>query len=86
MCNGDAGCAYILPYSTPQLTLFIITSVKYLNVGKEHASEKWTDLLGWHSGEVTINEEGWAEFRCPARSVSIWTKTDACGREEFKEH
>lgn len=60
-------------------------SVKHLYAGKEHAGEKWTDLLGWHGGEVTIGEEGWAEFRCPARSVSIWTKTDARGREEFKK-
>ncbi|KAF8757223.1 Alpha amylase, catalytic domain [Rhizoctonia solani] len=47
--------------------------------------EKWTDLLNWHDGEVTIGEEGWAEFRCPARSISIWTKSDARGREEFKK-
>ncbi|KAG8694879.1 hypothetical protein FRC09_009532, partial [Ceratobasidium sp. 395] len=56
---------------------------KFLYAGKEHAGEKWSDLLGWHEGEVTIGDEGWAEFRCPARSVSIWTKTDARGREEF---
>ncbi|CAE6419588.1 unnamed protein product, partial [Rhizoctonia solani] len=42
---------------------------KFLDVGKDHAGEKWTDLLGWHDGEVTIGEEGWAEFRCPARSI-----------------
>ena len=54
-----------------------------MEVGSEHAGEKWTDVLGWHQGEVTIGEDGWAEFMCPARSVSIWTKTDARGREEF---
>ncbi|ELU42665.1 alpha-amylase [Rhizoctonia solani AG-1 IA] len=58
---------------------------KFLDVGKDHAGEKWTDLLNWHDGEVTIGEEGWAEFRCPARSISIWTKSDARGREEFKK-
>ncbi|CAE6402173.1 unnamed protein product [Rhizoctonia solani] len=58
---------------------------KFLDVGKDHAGEKWTDLLGWHGGEVTIGEEGWAEFRCPAQSVSIWAKADARGREEFKK-
>jgi len=56
---------------------------KRMEVGAEHAGEKWTDVLGWHQGEVTIGEDGWAEFMCPARSVSIWTKTDARGREEF---
>ncbi|KAJ1304692.1 hypothetical protein OPQ81_005831 [Rhizoctonia solani] len=59
---------------------------KFLEVGKDHANEKWTDLLGWHSDEVTIGENGWAEFRCPAQSISIWTKTDARGREEFKKY
>lgn len=29
--------------------------------------------------------DGWAEFYCPAESISIWTKTDARGREEFKK-
>ncbi|TDL24317.1 putative alpha-amylase [Rickenella mellea] len=59
--------------------------VKRLEVGKEHAGEKWSDILGWHEGEVEIGEDGWAEFRCPPRSVSIWAKVDAKGREEFKK-
>jgi alpha-amylase len=57
--------------------------VKHMEVGKEHAGEVWTDVLGWHEGEVTVREDGWAEFHCPARSVSIWAKKDARGREEF---
>jgi hypothetical protein len=27
-----------------------------VEVGKEHAGEKWTDAMGWHQGEVTIDE------------------------------
>lgn len=27
--------------------------------------------------------QGWTDFRCPARSVSVWAKKDARGREEF---
>jgi alpha-amylase len=50
---------------------------------QEHANEKWTDVLGWHPGEVIIDQNGWGVFRCPARSVSIWVKEDAIGREEF---
>ncbi|KZT62429.1 glycoside hydrolase family 13 protein [Calocera cornea HHB12733] len=57
--------------------------VKTLNVGNEHAGEKWTDVLGWHTGVVTIGEDGSGEFRCPAKSVSVWAKEDAKGREEF---
>jgi alpha-amylase len=59
--------------------------MKKCEVGKEHAGDKWTDVLGWHQGEVTIDEEGWATFNCSAESVSIWTKTDARGRDEFKK-
>ena len=74
---------------------------KKIEVGKDHAGEKWTDVLGWHQGEITIDEgefacvrtefvvadrtEGWAEFVSPPESVSIWTKTDARGRDEFKK-
>lgn len=29
--------------------------------------------------------DGWANFSCSQESVSIWTKTDARGREEFKK-
>ena len=29
--------------------------------------------------------DGWAEFFSPAESLSIWTKSDARGREEFKK-
>jgi alpha-amylase len=27
---------------------------------QHRAGEKWTDLLGWHQGEITIGEDGWA--------------------------
>ncbi|KAJ7636910.1 alpha-amylase [Roridomyces roridus] len=56
---------------------------KRMEVGKEHANEQWTDVLGWNEGEVVIGEDGWAEFRCSAMSVSVWVKSDAKGREEF---
>jgi alpha-amylase len=57
---------------------------KWMDVGKEHAGEKWTDVLRWHHGEVVIDDNGWGMFRCPARSVSIWVKNNARGREEFR--
>lgn len=53
---------------------------KRMEVGKEHAGEKWTDLLGWHTGKIVIGEDGWADFKCPARSLSVWTKEGARGR------
>ncbi|WVQ75657.1 hypothetical protein IAR50_005286 [Cryptococcus sp. DSM 104548] len=58
---------------------------KRVEVGQEHKGEKWTDVLGWHQGEVTVGDDGWAEFFSPPQSLSIWTKTEARGREEFKK-
>ncbi|ORX40476.1 putative alpha-amylase [Kockovaella imperatae] len=72
------GCVVVLCNGTDEGT-------KHCEVGKEHAGEKWTDVLGWHQGEVTIGEDGWADFSCPAESLSIWAKVDAKGREEFKK-
>lgn len=34
---------------------------------QEHAGEVWTDVLHWQEGEVTIGEDGWADFKCPVR-------------------
>ncbi|KAF8320734.1 putative alpha-amylase [Clavulina sp. PMI_390] len=59
--------------------------LKRMEVGKEHTGEKWIDLLGWHQGDVIIGEDGWADFRCSARSVSVWIKEDARGRDELKK-
>lgn len=54
-----------------------------MEVGKEHAGETWSDLLGWTKDEITIGEDGWAEFKCPGGSIGIWTSKDAKGRHEF---
>jgi alpha-amylase len=54
-----------------------------MEVGKEHAGEEWTDILGWHQGVVTIGGDGWAVFRCSGESVSIWVKVGARGRDGF---
>lgn len=96
MRKGDEehdGCVVVLCNGTGE-------GEKKIEVGKEHAGEKWTDVLGWYQGEVTIDEgksgvckrwlsltkaEGWATFKSPAESIAIWTKTDARGREEFKK-
>jgi hypothetical protein len=36
-------------------------------------------------GNADVALDGWAEFKSPAESISIWTKTDARGRDEFKK-
>ncbi|KAF5356527.1 hypothetical protein D9758_008261 [Tetrapyrgos nigripes] len=73
--NGRDGCAVVLCNGEE--------GFKRMEVGKEHANEKWTDILGWHQDEVVIGEDGWGDFRCSARSVSVWVKEGAKGREEF---
>ncbi|EUC63189.1 glycoside hydrolase family 13 protein [Rhizoctonia solani AG-3 Rhs1AP] len=76
--SGDKdhdGCAVVLCNGSE--------GVKRMPVGKEHVGEPWTDLLKWHPAEVVIDQDGWGEFRCQAGSVSIWTRKDARGREEF---
>lgn len=50
---------------------------------QDHAGEKWIDLLGWFQGETTVNDDGWAQFSCHARSVAIWIKQNAKGRGDF---
>ncbi|CEQ41970.1 SPOSA6832_03728 [Sporobolomyces salmonicolor] len=56
---------------------------KRMQLPDGHAGEVWTDVLGWQQGEVTIEEDGWATFKCPTKSAAIWTRSDARGREEF---
>jgi len=45
---------------------------KNMEVGIGHAGKVFVDALGYRQEEVTINEEGWAEFFCGAGSVSVW--------------
>ncbi|KAG9009595.1 hypothetical protein FRB94_011858 [Tulasnella sp. JGI-2019a] len=63
------GCAVVLCNGSADGT-------KWMEVGKEHAGEKWVDLLGWYQGEITINGDGWAQFICHSASVSIWINKD----------
>jgi alpha-amylase len=56
---------------------------KRIDIGTEHKGSKWTDVLGWHQAEVVVGDDGFADFFSPARSVSVWTKVDAKGRDEF---
>jgi alpha-amylase len=42
------------------------------NVGRPHA--RFVDVTEHERDPITTNEHGWAEFRCRARSVSIWVE------------
>lgn len=47
---------------------------KRMEIGKSHAGQRFHDLLGNSKGEVTIGEDGWGDFYCPAGSVSVWVR------------
>jgi alpha-amylase len=47
---------------------------KWMQVGNRHAGETFVDLLGHSQGTVTINSDGWGEFRTEGGSVSVWAK------------
>ncbi|GAA5974929.1 hypothetical protein JCM5350_004508 [Sporobolomyces pararoseus] len=70
------GCAVVICNGTGD-------GEKRMQIPDGHAGEVWTDVLGWYQGEVTIGDDGWADFKCHERSVSIWAKKDARGREEY---
>lgn len=52
-------------------------------VGKMHAGEIWTDILGWEEAEIKIDDEGYGLFPCPGTSVAIYVNKDAEGRDRF---
>jgi len=47
---------------------------KWMEIGKEHAGETFVDFLGNYAGEVTINADGWGEFRTKGGFVSAWVQ------------
>lgn len=57
-------------------------ATKSMFVGKMHAGELWTDLLGNVHNAVEIDPEGWATFVTAPRSVSVWVNSQAAGRSE----
>ncbi len=45
---------------------------KNMEIGKGHAGKIFIDVTGGREEEITVNEEGWAEFLCHPGSVSVW--------------
>jgi alpha-amylase len=48
---------------------------KWMEVGKRHTV--FRDLTGHIREPITTNGDGWAEWRCPGGSVSVWVEEDA---------
>jgi alpha-amylase len=47
-------------------------ATKRMEMGTPYAGKTFRDALGHLSETITIDEDGWAEFPCPAGSVSVW--------------
>lgn len=55
-----------------------------VSVGKEQAGQQWTDVLGNRAETITIDGSGSAVFPCAAKSVSVWVRQNADGRDLFE--
>jgi alpha-amylase len=62
--HENSGCAVIISNGDE--------GTKNMEMGKKFAGKIMIDHLGKVKEEITINEEGWAEFKVQGRSVSIW--------------
>lgn len=65
--EGDGynrGCAVVLSNKDAY--------TKPMEMGTEYAGQIFNDLLGRTDAKVTIREDGWADFPCPAGNVSVW--------------
>lgn len=52
-------------------------------VGKRHAGEVWTDVLGFEWTAVVIDEKGFGMFPCQWNSMACFVNQDAVGRDQF---
>lgn len=71
------------PPSSLSFCLTLLRLTRFRLNSQEHTGEVYTDILGWKQGEVTIGEDGWADFTCNPMSVSIWVKVGAKFRDTF---
>lgn len=62
--HPDAGCAVIISNGE--------AGTKHMEVGAKFAGKIFVDYLNKVGGEITINEDGWAEFKVQGGSVSVW--------------
>lgn len=49
-------------------------ATKHIELGAGHAGEKWHDISGHDADELTLDENGGADFQCPGRTFAVWVK------------
>jgi alpha-amylase len=54
---------------------------KRMCVGRRHAGERWTDVLGQVCGEVVVDETGHGTFSVGPQGVTVWVNKEAEGRQ-----
>lgn len=54
-----------------------------MKVGREHAGEVWSDVLGMESAHVKIDENGLGVFPCQRNSMACFVNREAKGRKRF---
>ncbi|KAH7094554.1 alpha amylase [Paraphoma chrysanthemicola] len=54
-----------------------------MSVGRQHAGETWTDILGFEKDAVEIDRDGVGRFVCERNSMACYTNEAAIGRERF---
>ncbi|MBO9574082.1 MAG: DUF1939 domain-containing protein, partial [Chitinophagaceae bacterium] len=64
--NQHSGCAVLLSNGDE--------GFKHMEIGKRHAGKVFRDYLQKRSEEITVDENGWAEFLCPPGSLSVWVE------------
>jgi alpha-amylase len=50
-------------------------------VGRRHAGERWTDVLGQVCGEVVVDQTGYGTFSVGPQGVTVWVNKEAEGRK-----
>ena len=60
-------------------------SQKRMYVGRLHAKERWTDVLGWQKKTVVIDKKGYGVVPVSAMSVSVWVDSAAKGRDTLQD-
>lgn len=73
--DRNDGCAVVM-------SIGIATRLRMF-VGEDKAGQQWTDVLGDRGVTSTIDGRGYATFTCSAKSVSVWVRQDANGRNDI---
>ncbi|GAB7353980.1 hypothetical protein MBLNU459_g4575t1 [Dothideomycetes sp. NU459] len=71
------GCAVVMSIAGP--------ARKRMFLGQRHAGQVWTDVLDNCSEKIVVDDRGYGVFVCGAKSVSVFVREDAPGRDQFTE-